>query len=308
MSNTSLSEVDRTSQQESTITEPVLQNDDELVLFIRPSRGWFTINIKEIWHFRELIYFLIWRDIKVRYKQTALGAAWAILQPFLTMVVFTIFFGKLAKVPSDNVPYPIFSYTGLLPWGLFVKALSETGHSLVSHRAMITKIYFPRLVIPIASVLSGVVDFGLAFFVLIGIMIYYNYAPGSTYQISLTATVLTLPLFLILALITALGVGLWLSALNVIYRDINYIIPFLTQFWLFITPIAYPSSMVPQKWQLLYAINPMTGVVEGFRWALLGTETAPGPILAVSTTIALVILITGLIYFSRMERTFADTV
>jgi lipopolysaccharide transport system permease protein len=308
MTQDSLSEVNHPSLQETTIVKPDQQSEDELVLFIRPSRGWSAINLKEIWHFRELIYFLIWRDVKVRYKQTALGAAWAIIQPFLTMVVFTVFFGKLAKVPSDNVPYPIFSYTGLLPWGLFVKALSDAGHSLVSHRAMITKIYFPRLVIPFASVLSGIVDFGLAFLVLIGIMIYYNYAPGSTYHISINSSILTLPLFLILALITALGVGLWLSALNVIYRDINYIIPFLTQFWLFITPIAYPSSMVPAKWQLLYAINPMTGVVEGFRWALLGTGTAPGPMLVVSTTIALVILITGLLYFSRMERTFADTV
>jgi lipopolysaccharide transport system permease protein len=308
MTQNSLDVADSASQQEATMIKPHQQSNDELILFIRPSRGWSAIDLKEIWHFRELIYFLIWRDVKVRYKQTALGAAWAIIQPFLTMVVFTIFFGKLAKVPSDNVPYPIFSYTGLLPWGLFVKALSDAGHSLVSHRAMITKIYFPRLVIPFASVLSGVVDFGLAFIVLIGIMIYYQYAPGSTYQISITPMILTLPLFLILALITALGVGLWLSALNVIYRDINYIIPFLTQFWLFITPIAYPSSMIPKKWQLLYAINPMTGVVEGFRWALLGTKTAPGPMLAVSTTIALVILVTGLFYFQRMERTFADTV
>ncbi len=308
MTQDSLSKANRSSLQETTILESNQQSEDELVLFIRPTRGWSAINLKEIWHFRELIYFLIWRDIKVRYKQTALGAAWAIIQPFLTMVVFTVFFGKLAKVPSDNVPYPIFSYTGLLPWGLFVKALSDAGHSLVSHRAMITKIYFPRLVIPFASVLSGIVDFGLAFLVLIGIMIYYNYAPGSTYHISITLSILTLPLFLILALITALGVGLWLSALNVIYRDIGYIIPFLTQFWLFITPIAYPTSMVPTKWQLLYAINPMTGVVEGFRWALLGTGTAPGPMLAVSTTISLLTLITGLFYFSRMERTFADTV
>ena len=299
----------RTVQSDSSVDKPQQQDTtEEMVFFIRPSRGWTAINIKELWHFRELIYFLIWRDIKVRYKQTALGAAWAILQPFLTMVVFTIFFGKLAKVPSDNVPYPIFSYTGLLPWGLFSKALTDAGHSLVSHRAMITKVYFPRLVIPFASVLSGVVDFVLAFIVLIGMMIYYHYVPEGVYQLHLTPAVFTLPLFLVLALITALGVGLWLSALNVIYRDINYILPFLTQFWLFITPIAYPSSMIPKKWQLLYAINPMTGVVEGFRWALLGTETAPGPILAVSTIIALVILVTGLFYFQRMERTFADTV
>lgn len=280
----------------------------EEVLFLKPSSGWSAINLVEIWRYRELIYFLIWRDIKVRYKQTMLGAAWAIIQPFFTMVVFTIFFGRLAKVPSDNVPYPIFSYTALLPWGMFTKALSDAGRSMISHRAMITKVYFPRLVIPMSSVLSGVVDFAIAFVVLIGMMIYYNTMPGSEYQIHITAAIWLLPFFILLALVTALGVGLWLSALNVIYRDINYIIPFLTQFWLFITPIAYPSSLIPERWRLIYALNPMTGVVEGFRWALLGTETAPGPMLAVSTTIALIVLITGLFYFRRMERTFADKV
>lgn len=280
----------------------------ETTLILRPSHGWTTLNLKELWVFRELIYFLTWRDIKVRYKQTALGAAWAILQPFMTMVVFTIFFGRLAKVPSDNVPYPIFAYTALLPWGLFTKALTDAGRSLVANRSMITKIYFPRLAIPIASVLGGVVDFGLAFIVLIGMMAYYRFAPGSAYQPVVTPALLALPLFLLLSVITALGVGLWLSALNVIYRDINYILPFLTQFWLFITPVAYPASMVPGRWRLLYALNPMTGVVEGFRWALLGTETAPGPILAISTAIAVLILVTGLFYFRRMERTFADTV
>jgi lipopolysaccharide transport system permease protein len=244
----------------------------------------------------------------VRYKQTALGAAWAILQPLLTMVVFTIFFGRLAKVPSDNVPYPIFSYTALLPWGMFTKALTDAGRSLVANRAMITKIYFPRLAIPIASVLGGVVDFALAFVVLIAMMLYYHFAPGSTYHPAVTPALLTLPLFLLLSVITALGVGLWLSALNVIYRDINYILPFLTQFWLFITPVAYPASMVPGRWKLLYALNPMTGVVEGFRWALLGTSSAPGPMVAISSIIAVLVLVTGLFYFRRMERTFADTV
>jgi len=280
----------------------------EEVLILRPSRGWSALNLIELWRYRELIYFLIWRDIKVRYKQTILGAAWAIIQPFFTMVVFTIFFGKLAKVPSDNVPYPIFSYTALLPWGLFTKALSDAGRSLISHRAMITKVYFPRLVIPIASVVSGVVDFAIAFAVLVGMMVYYQVIPSGGYQFALSGSVLTLPLFLLLALIISLGVGLWLSALNVLYRDINYIIPFLTQFWLFVTPIAYPSSMIPKKWQLLYALNPMTGVVEGFRWALLGTESTPGPMLLVSSCIAVVVLISGLYYFRRMERTFADMV
>jgi len=285
-----------------------ISRPEDEVLFIKPTRGWSALNLMELWRYRELVYFLIWRDIKVRYKQTALGAAWAIIQPFFTMVVFTIFFGRLAKVPSDNVPYPIFSYTALLPWGMFTKALTDAGRSLISNRTMITKVYFPRLAIPLASVMSGIVDFAIAFVVLVGMMLYYNLLPGITYQVSITANILLLPLFILLALITALGVGLWLSALNVIYRDINYILPFLTQFWLFITPIAYPSSMIPERWRLIYALNPMTGVFEGFRWVLLGTATAPGPMLAVSTAISLLILISGLFYFRRMERTFADTV
>lgn len=281
---------------------------EEAVLILRPSRGWAALNLIELWHYRELIYFLIWRDLKVRYKQTALGAAWAIIQPFFTMVVFTLFFGNLAKVPSDNIPYPIFSYTALLPWGLFSKALTDAGRSMVAHRSMITKVYFPRLAIPISSVLSGIVDFAIAFVVLLGMMVYYNLIPDSTFRVTITPAIWTLPLFLLLAIITALGVGLWLSALNVLYRDINYILPFLTQFWLIITPIAYSPSLISAKWQLLYAINPMVGVVQGFRWALLGGATAPGPMLAVSTTISLLVLITGLFYFRRMERTFADEV
>lgn len=287
--------------------EPTASKSQDL-LILRPSRGWSSLNLIELWRYRELIYFMIWRDIKVRYKQTALGAAWAIIQPFFTMVVFTIFFGNLAKVPSDGIPYPIFSYTALLPWGLFTKALSDSGRSLISNRAMITKVYFPRLVIPFASVLSGLVDFSIAFVVLLGMIFYYNHTPNSDFHVTLTIKTLTLPLFITLALVTALGVGLWLSSLNVIYRDINYIIPFLTQFWLFVTPIAYPASLVPDQWQWLYALNPMTGVVEGFRWALLGSSAAPGPMIAVSSTISLVVLISGLFYFRRMERTFADMV
>jgi len=279
-----------------------------MVVYMRPSRGWSALNLGELWRYRELIYFLIWRDIKVRYKQTALGASWAIIQPFVTMVVFSLFFGKLAKIPSDNIPYPIFSYTALLPWGLFSKALTDAGRSLVAQRSLITKVYFPRLSIPIASVLSGLVDFGLAFIVLVVMMLYYNYAPNQTYQVYLTPAVLTLPLFILLAMVTALGVGLWLSALNVNYRDINYVLPFLTQVWFFMTPITYSTSMIPDRAQLLYALNPMVGVVEGFRWALLGTGTSPGPLLAVSTTIAIIVLISGLFYFRRMERTFADMV
>jgi len=283
-------------------------NQPEMVVYMRPSRGWSALNLKELWRYRELIYFLIWRDIKVRYKQTALGASWAIIQPFVTMVVFSLFFGRLAKIPSDDIPYPIFSYTALLPWGLFAKALTDAGRSLVAQRTLITKVYFPRLSIPISSVLSGLVDFGLAFIVLVLMILYYNYAPNQTYQVYLTPAVLTLPLFLLLAIVTALGVGLWLSALNVNYRDVNYVLPFLTQVWFFMTPITYSTSMIPDKAQLLYALNPMVGVVEGFRWALLGTGTAPGPLLAISTTIAIIVLISGLFYFRRMERTFADMV
>ena len=286
----------------------ITTTQQEEIIRLQPSRGWTALNLHEVWRYRELVYFLIWRDIKVRYKQTALGAAWAIIQPFFTMVVFTIFFGKLAGVPSDGVPYPIFSYTGLLPWGLFAKALSDAGRSMVANRSMITKVYFPRLVIPIASVLSGLVDFAIGSVVLIGMIIYYNHIPIPSAQITPTAAIITLPFFILLALITALGVGLWLSALNVKYRDINYVIPFLTQFWLFITPIAYPSSIVPEQWRWLYALNPMTGVVEGFRWALLGVETAPGLMLAVSSTVSILTLISGMFYFRRMERTFADIV
>jgi len=289
-------------------THPKPAAETAPVLFIRPSSGWMAINLRELWQFRELIYFLTWRDVKVRYKQTALGAAWAIIQPFITMVVFTLIFNRMAKVDSGNIPYPIFSYVGLLPWGLFTKALTETGRSLVAHRAMITKIYFPRLAIPIASVLGGVVEFALGFVVLVGMMLYYRFAPNSGYQLQLGWELLTLPLFLLLAIFTALGVGLWLSALNVLYRDINYIIPFLTQFWLFITPVAYPSSKIPARFQMLYALNPMTGVVEGFRWALLGSDATSGPQLWVSIGISILVLVSGLFYFRRMERTFADTV
>lgn len=280
-----------------TAITPEAQED---IIILRPSRGWGSLNLADLWKYRELIYFLTWRDIKVRYKQTALGAAWAILQPFLSMVVFTIFFGGLLRVSSDGQPYPVFSYTALLPWGVFSKALSDAGRSLVINRNMITKVYFPRLVVPIASVLSGVVDFLIAFVVLLGMMVYYQVTP--------TSAVWTLPLFLILALVTALGVGLWLSALNVIYRDVGYVLPFLTQFWFYVSPIVYSSSEIPEQWRLVYALNPMVGVVEGFRWALLGTGTAPGPMVAVSAGIAGLILVTGMFYFRRMERTFADMV
>ena len=279
----------------------------EEILYLRPSTGWSTLNLRDLWLYRELIYFLTLRDLKVRYKQTLLGAAWAIIQPFFTMVVFNIFFGKLGKVPTEGLPGPLFYFAGLLPWGLFTKALTDAGRSMVANRNMITKVYFPRLVIPLSSVLSGLVDFAIAFVVLLGLIAYYHLADPA-YQFSLSPRAWTLPLFLVLTVVTALGVGLWLSALNVLYRDIGYILPFLTQFWLFITPVPYPASMVPAKWQLVFALNPMSGVVEGFRWALLGAGTPPGPMLAVSTSIAFLTLVTGLFYFRRMERTFADMV
>jgi len=275
-------------------------NSETKTTLIKATSGWAALNLRDLWIYRELVYFMTWRDLKVRYKQTLLGAGWAILQPFLTMVVFSIFFGNLAQVPSDGVPYPIFSYTALIPWTLFSKALQDASRSLVQSSHMITKVYFPRMILPLASVLAGVVDFFIAFVVLLGMMAYYRVTP--------TVNVWTLPLFLLLALVTAIGVGLWLSALNVLYRDINYVLPFLTQFWMFITPIAYPSSMVPEKWQVIYAINPMTGVVEGFRWALLGSGQPPGLMTLISSLVALVLLVSGMFYFKRMERLFADMV
>ncbi len=269
------------------------------VLILRPSSGFLRLNLRDLWEYRELLYFLVWRDVKVRYKQTALGA-WAILQPVMTMLVFSVFFGRLAKVPSDGIPYPVFAFTALLPWQLFAYALTESGNSLVASQNLITKVYFPRLVIPIAAGLAGLVDFAIAFLVLLVLMRYYGIVP--------TAAIVWLPLFLLLAVVTALSVGLWLSALNVKYRDVRYTIPFLTQFWMFATPVAYPASLVPERWRALYGLNPMAGVVEGFRWALLGKTDAPGPLLTVSIAAVLVMLIGGLRYFRRTESTFADIV
>lgn len=269
-------------------------------IIIQPTRGWVPIRVGHLWEYRELLYFLVWRDIKVRYKQTVLGAAWAVIQPFFTMVVFSVFFGRLAKMPSDGVPYPIFAYCALLPWQLFAHALSESGNSVVGNQNLITKVYFPRLVVPLAAVLGGLVDFVVAFIVLAGMMAYYGIMP--------TAAVLTVPLFVLLALITALGVGLWLAALNVQYRDVRYTIPFLTQFWLFATPVAYPASLVPEPWRVALGVNPMAGVVEGFRWALLGSPKPSGALLAISVAVVIGLLVSGLYYFRRLERTFADTV
>jgi lipopolysaccharide transport system permease protein len=267
---------------------------------IQPSKGWVSLKLGEIWEFHELLYFLTWRDIKVRYKQTALGAAWAILQPVFTMLVFSVFFGKLAGMKSDGLPYPIFAFTALVPWTFFSYGLAQSSNSLVGNENLIKKVYFPRLIIPISTVLSGAVDFFLAFFVLLAMMFYYGIVP--------TVNVIWIPLLLVLTVVTSLGVGLWLSALNVQFRDVRYVIPFLTQFWMFATPIAYPSSLLHEPWRTLYGLNPMTGVVEGFRWALLGTSKAPGPIMWVSALAALVILIGGAFYFRRMEKTFADIV
>ncbi len=266
---------------------------------IEPSRGWQALELSDLWRYRELLYFLTWRDVKVRYKQTALGAAWAVLQPVLTMVLFSIIFGQLAKLPSEGIPYPIFTYVALLPWQLFAFALSNSSNSLVGSQNLVSKVYFPRLVIPIASVLPGLVDFAISFVVLLVMMVYY--------QIPLSARMLTLPLFLVLALGTALGVGLWLSALNVEYRDVRYVVPFLTLFWQYATPVAYSSTLIPEKWRLLYGLNPMTGVVEGFRWALLGNGDLGG-MFGASVAIILVLLVTGLLYFKRMEASFADVI
>jgi lipopolysaccharide transport system permease protein len=270
------------------------------VLIIKPSQGWVNLRLKDVWEYRELLYFLVWRDIKVRYKQTVLGAAWAVIQPFLAMVVFSIFFGKLAQVPSDGLPYPIFAYAALLPWQLFAHALTESGNSLVASQQLIKKVYFPRLAIPLAAVLAGLVDFAIAFVVLLGMMFYYGIYP--------TVAIVTLPLFILFAVATAMAAGLWLSALNVEYRDVRYVIPFLTQFWLFATPVAYPSSLVPEPWRAVYGLNPMAGVVEGFRWAILGKSGGMGSLMVVSVLAVIALLIGGLIYFRRMEKTFADLV
>lgn len=267
-------------------------------IIIEPSRGWQALGLKDLWEFRELFYFLAWRDIKVRYKQTVLGAGWAILQPFLSMVIFTLFFGILAKMPSDGLPYPLFAYSALLPWQLFVYALTQSSNSLIENARLISKIYFPRLILPFASVVTGVVDFLVAFSILILLMLYYGVVP--------TWGVLVLPFFLILALGAAMSVGLWMSALNAKYRDVRYTLPFLAQAWMFATPIVYPSSMIPEAWRWLYGLNPMAGVVEGFRWALLGTDILHLPMILISTVVVLIGLVGGFYYFKRMEKTFAD--
>jgi homopolymeric O-antigen transport system permease protein len=278
-----------------------LVKHEPTTIYIKPSAGFTALNLRDLWLYRELVFFMVWRDIKVRYKQTLLGAAWAILQPVLTMIAMFFLFSKVAKLPTDNIPYPIFSYTALLPWGLFVAALNQGSRSLTSNHNMITKVYFPKLILPLASVIAGLVDFAVASVILVGLMIYYHVSPAWN-------IIWTLPLFLLLAIITALGVALWLSAINVKYRDVNYVLPFLTQFWFFATPVGYSAKVISEKWQLVYSLNPMAGVVSGFRWALLGIGNGPDTGLWVSVGISLLILVSGLFYFRNMEKTFADTI
>jgi len=267
---------------------------------IAPPQGWFELNLREMWDSRELLYFFIWRDLKVRYKQTAIGVAWVVIQPLLAMLVFTLFFGRLAKMPSEGLPYPVFYYTALLPWLYFATALTNATNTIVEHQRVITKVYFPRMILPLSAVLSGLVDFGIGFILLIGMMLYYHQVP--------TVAALLVPLFLLLTIATALAMGLWLSAVNAIYRDVRYVVPFLVQFWLFASPVAYPSTLVPVRWRWLYGLNPMAGVIEGFRWALTGHGHPPGALVLVSAGTVLVLLVGGVVYFQKMEGTIADMV
>lgn len=270
------------------------------VVRISARRKWLALDLRELWAYRELLYFFVWRDIKVRYKQTAIGAAWAILQPVLTMLVFSLFFGKLAKIPSQGLPYPVFYYCALLPWMYFAAALQASTNVVVEQQRVITKVYFPRVVLPISSVLSGLLDFAVSFVVFVFLMAYYRIAP--------TAAAVWLPAFTLLAILTALGVGLWLSALNALYRDVRYVLPFLVQFWMFASPVAYPSSLVPAKWRWLYGLNPMAGVIEGFRWALTGQGQPPGVLLAASAAGVALFVLGGLIYYHAVEGRIADVV
>ena len=270
------------------------------VFLIRPTTGWRFLDLREMWVYRELVYFLTWRDIKVRYKQTAIGVAWAVIQPIAMMVVFTLFFGRLAKMPSDGVPYALFAYAGLVPWMVFSRAISDSSSSLVTDQRLITRVYFPRIIVPTATSLAAMLDFAIAASLLVPLMFIYGVTPG--------VEVVWLPVFLLLMLVTALGIGFWLSALNVEYRDVRYVVPFLSQFWLFLTPVVYPSSIVPERWRTLYGLNPMTGVIEGFRWTLLGTGDGPGPMVAASALVSVCLFVGGIFWFRRRERTFVDAV
>ena len=282
-------------------TAPALE-----VVRVRPGTGWRALDLFELWRYRELLWFLALRDVKLRYKQTALGVAWAVLQPLLNVVVFSIFFGALAGIKSDNnLPYPLFALTALLPWQLFSYALTQSSNSLVAEQRLITKVYFPRLVVPIASVLSGLVDFAVTFVLVLCFMTYFAWMG---YPIPWSWTLLAVPVLVLFALVTALAVGLWLAALNVQYRDVRYMIPFLAQLWMFASPVAYPSSLVPERWRPLYGLNPMAGVIESFRWALLGSDAVDWSMLGVSAIVVLLLLLGGLYYFRRLERSFADVV
>ena len=269
-------------------------------ILIRPSRGWVSLKLGELWQYRELLFFLIWRDVKIRYKQASLGIAWAIIQPLMTMVIFSVIFGHLAKLPSEGIPYPVFSYAALLPWQLFSGALTRSGSSLVGNATLLTKVYFPRLIIPLSATIGGLVDFSISFLVLLGLMLYYGLGP--------TWAILWLPLLIVFTLVTALSVGLWLSALNVQYRDVQHIIPFIIQAWMYASPVAYSAELIPSgPWRFVYGLNPVAGVIQGFRWALLGANP-PGDLMLVSVGMVVIMLVTGLCYFRRMERTFADVV
>ena len=267
---------------------------------IQPRRGFWNLELRDLWDYRELLFFLVWRDVKVRYKQTALGVAWAVLQPLLATLIFSIFFGRLARLPSDGVPYPVFALAGLVPWQFFASGLTQSSNSLVASQSLITKVYFPRLIIPIATVIASLVDFFFAFIILMGMLGYYGIKPG--------VSIFLLPLYVLLAVLTTLAAGLWLSALNVQFRDVKHTVPFLAQFWMFATPVVYPSSLVPARWRVWYGLNPMAGVVEGFRHALLGRATTPGPMVWVSAGAVVALLFGGVLYFRRMETTFADVV
>lgn len=282
-------------------TEVSSGNPDGVPAFIiRPTRGWRFLDLRELWAYRELVYFLTWRDVKVRYKQTVIGVAWAVIQPLAMMLVFTLFFGKLAKIPSEGVPYPLFAFAGLLAWQLFSRSLSESTNSLITNQQLITRVYFPRIIVPVAASLAAMVDFVIASVLLVILMGIYGFAPS--------LELVWLPFFVLLLLVTALGVGFWLSALSVEYRDVMYAVPFLNQLWLFLTPVVYPSSLVPDQWRVLYGLNPMAGVVEGFRWSLLGAGEGPGVMLGASALVAVVVFVSGIIWFRRRERTLVDAV
>jgi len=273
---------------------------DEVITVIRPGKGFTNLELRAVWQFRELLYFLVWRNVKVRYKQTIIGSAWAIIQPLMAMLIFTVIFGGFAKIPSDGLPYSIFAYTALLPWGYFSQAVTGSSASLIGNSNLVRKVYFPRLIIPMAEVAAPLIDFFVAFLALLVMMAWFGIAPRWS--------VLALPLFLLLALMTAFAVGLWLSALNARYRDVGHAVPFLMQIWLYASPVVYPVSLIPEKWRLLYSLNPMVGVIEGFRWTLLGKEVPAVGVIAVGAAVVVALLLGGIIFFKRMEQTFADVI